>query len=84
MEYPISLDTALTLVNGIRGIKIEELDNASDENAKKNILTELHMLSKEEKLLYGSDEYSKLSVMDKAVKLYSPILKKYYASTAGK
>lgn len=81
MEYPISLDTALTLVNGIRMMKLEDLEKAKTDAEKEKILNELKMLLKEEKLLYGSDEFSKLSVMDKVIRLYSPILKKYYTSS---
>lgn len=74
----MSLDTALTLVNGMREMKWEEREKSSSHDEKARLSHEIKMLSKEEKLLYGSYDYSRLSVMDKVDRLYSPILKAYY------
>lgn len=78
MEYQMSLDTALTLVNGMREMKWEEMEKSSNPTEKERLSQEIKMLSKEEKLLYGIDDFARLSVMDKVDRLYSPILKEYY------
>lgn len=80
MEYPISLDTALTLVNGMRGIKTRLLKTVRNEEEKEKLTTEIQVLNVEEKMLYGADDLPRLSVMEKALKIYSPILKQEYAS----
>lgn len=80
MEYPISLDTALTLVNGMRGIKSRLLKTIENKIERERIKTEIQVLNVEEEMLYGIDDYSRLSVMEKAMKIYSPILKQEYAT----
>lgn len=80
MEYPISLDTALTLVNGMRGIKSRLLKNVQTQIEKEKIKKEIDVLNAEEEMLYGADDLLRLSVMEKVIKIYSPILKQEYAN----
>ncbi|MDR7673033.1 hypothetical protein [Riemerella anatipestifer] len=42
------------------------------------------MYLQEERMLYGGNDYERLSVMDKVVNLYSPILKKEYLDSLNK
>lgn len=75
MEYPISLDIALAIVGSMKMKKIKEISkNPAD---KTRLLQELDMYAEEEEMLYGSNEFVRLSVMDKVVRLYGSILKKY-------
>ncbi len=80
MEYPISLDTALTLVNGMKGVKSRLLKNTTNQEDKLKIKTEIDVLNAEEEMLYGADDLPRLSVMEKVIKIYSPTLKQEYAS----
>ncbi len=80
MDYPISLDTALTLVNGMRGMKSRLLKTVKTQAERSKLMTEIEVLNAEEKMLYGADDLPRLSVMEKALKIYSPILKQEYAN----
>ena len=76
MKYPISLETALAIVNSMKMIKIKEISLLENPAVESKLLQELDMYAEEEEMLYGSNEFVRLSVMDKVVRLYSPILKK--------
>lgn len=78
MEYPISLDTALAIVGSMKVQAIKSKDGKTGKE-EQQIVEKIYMYAMEEKLLYGADDYARLSVMDKVVNLYSPILKKQYA-----
>ncbi len=80
MEYPVSLDTALTLVNGMRGIKSRLLKTVKTQAEIEQLKLEIEVLNLEERMLYGADEIPRLSVMEKVIKIYSPILKQEYAN----
>lgn len=81
MEYPISLDTALQVVGSLKVRAIKELENANGE--KENIFQKIDMYTQEERMLYGADDMARLSVMDKVVGYYSPMIKKLNGQTAG-
>lgn len=80
MVYPLSLDTAITLVSSVKVIKMNEFNKATTQEEKNILKQEIQMLSKEEYLLYSGEELVRLSIMDKADKVYSPFLKKHYES----
>ena len=75
MEYPISLDTALAIVGSMKVKKIKEISFAKSDAEIENILQEIDMYVAEENMLYSSNEFEKLSVMDKVIQLYSKIIK---------
>ena len=56
--------------------KIKEISNSKNPADESRLLQELDMYAEEEEMLYGSNEFVRLSVMDKVVRLYGPILKK--------
>lgn len=76
MEYPISLDTALQIVGSLKVRAIKELENVKNESEKTQINQRIDMFLQEERMLYGADDLSRLSVMDKVVNFYSPLIKK--------
>ncbi|MDO4881687.1 MAG: hypothetical protein Q3983_10435 [Capnocytophaga sp.] len=76
MEYPISLDTALQIVGSLKVKAINELKNVKTEKEKVQINQKIDMYLQEEKMLYGADDLSRLSVMDKVVNFYSPLIKR--------
>ena len=76
MEYPISLDTALSIVGSLKIKKMKELHNVKDKEDIQLIEQEIDMLREEENTLYKGNELQTLSIMDKVVRLYSPIIKK--------
>ena len=57
-------------------IKIKEISLLENPAVESKLLQELDMYAEEEEMLYGSNEFVRLSVMDKVVRLYFPILKK--------
>ena len=75
MEYPISLDTALQIVGSLKVRAIKDLKNVKTEKEEALINQKIDMYLQEERMLYGADEYKKLSVMDKVVNYYSPLIK---------
>lgn len=75
MEYPISLDTALQIVGSLKVRAINELENVKTEKEKVQINQKIDMYLQEERMLYGTDDLSRLSVMDKVVNFYSPLIK---------
>lgn len=84
IEYPISLETALKIVGSLKVRAINKLDNTQDEKEKIQLNQKIDMYHQEELILYGSNDYERLSVMDKVVNLYSPILKKEYLDSLNK
>ena len=76
MEYPISLETALAIVYSMKMKKIKEISNSKNPADESRLLQELDMYAEEEEMLYGFNDFVRLSVMDKVVRLYFPILKK--------
>lgn len=84
IEYPISLETALKIVGSLK-VKAINAINADDNTIdKKELENKILMYLQEERMLYGSNDYERLSVMDKVVNLYSPILKKEYLDSLNK
>lgn len=77
MEYPISLDTALQIVGSLRIKTSKKISAETNPEKREMLIQELDMYMLEEDLLYSSNPLEKLSVMDKVVRLYSPILKEY-------
>lgn len=76
MEYPISLDTALQIVGSLKVRAIKDLKNVKTEKEKTLINQKIDMYLQEERMLYGADDLSRLSVMDKVVNFYSPLIKR--------
>ncbi|MDY3521497.1 hypothetical protein [Riemerella anatipestifer] len=75
MEYPISLDTALSIVGSLKVKTMKEKSNTHNEDERKILDDKIRMYLQEERILYGTDEYNKMSVMDKVVNYYSPLIK---------
>lgn len=76
MEYPISLDTALQIVGSLKVRAIKDLRNVKTEKEEALINQKIDMYLQEERMLYGADDLSRLSVMDKVVNFYSPLIKR--------
>jgi hypothetical protein len=75
MEYPISLDTALQIVSSMKIDAIKKIEKSNSIAEKEMLENEIDMYSAEENILYGSNKFEKLSIMDKIIRLYSVILK---------
>ena len=75
MKEPISLDTALQIVGSLKVRTIKEKSALTDLIEKEALDQKIKMYLKEEKMLYGTDEMARLSVMDKVVHYYSPLIK---------
>lgn len=76
MEYPISLDTALSIVGLMKVNAIKEKKIATTSEDIKSLDNKIDMYLNEEDILYGNDELLKLSIFDKIVNYYSPLIKK--------
>lgn len=76
MDYPISLDTALQIVGSMKVAAINKLSTAQNIAEKKSAEQEIDMYLQEEKILYGEESLTKLSVIDKVMNYYSPTIKK--------
>lgn len=76
MEYPISLDTALQIVGSLKVRAIKDLRNVKTEKEEALINQKINMYLQEERMLYGADDLIRLSVMDKVVNFYSPLIKR--------
>ena len=76
MKEPISLDTALQIVGSLKVRTIKETSTLTDLIEKEALDQKIKMYLKEEKMLYGTDDMARLSVMDKVVHYYSPLIKK--------
>ena len=75
MKEPISLDTALHIVGSLKVRTIKEKSTLTDLIEKEALDQKIKMYLKEEKMLYGTDDMARLSVMDKVVHYYSPLIK---------
>ena len=75
MKEPISLDTALQIVGSLKVRTIKEKSTLTDSIEKEALDQKIKMYLKEEKMLYGTDDMARLSVMDKVVHYYSPLIK---------
>ena len=75
MENMYDLDIALQIIARMEAIKSKEFDVAVTQEDKDNLQRQIDMLLAEEKALYKNDNF-RLSVIDKAFRLYAPILKK--------
>ena len=76
MKEPISLDTALQIVGSLKVRAIKEKSTLTNLVEKDALDQKIKMYLKEEKMLYGTDDMARLSVMDKIVHYYSPLIKK--------
>ncbi len=76
MEYPISLDTALQIVGSLKVRAIKEKTQSKESSEIERLDHKIKLYLEEERMLYGVDEYQKLSVMDKVVNYYSPLIKR--------
>ena len=75
MKEPISLDTALQSVWSLKVRTIKEKSTLTDSIEKQALDQKIKMYLKEKKMLYGTDDMARLSVMDKVVHYYSPLIK---------
>ena len=75
MKEPISLDTALQIVGSLKVRAIKEKSTLTNLVEKDALDQKRKMYLKEEKMLYGTDDMARLSVMDKVVHYYSPLIK---------
>ena len=75
MKEPISLDTALQIVGSLKVRAIKEKSTLTNLVEKDALDQKIDMYSQEEKMLYGTDDMARLSVMDKVVHYYSPLIK---------
>lgn len=75
MKEPISLDTALQIVGSLKVRAIKEKSTLTNLVEKDALDQKIKMYLKEEKMLYGTDDMVRLSVMDKVVHYYSPLIK---------
>ena len=75
MKEPISLDTALQIVGSLKVRAIKEKSTLTNLVEKDALDQKIKMYLKEEKMLYGINDMARLSVMDKVVHYYSPLIK---------
>ena len=75
MKEPIGLDTALQIVGSLKVRAIKEKSTLTNLVEKDALDQKIKMYLKEEKMLYGTDDMARLSVMDKVVHYYSPLIK---------
>ena len=75
MKEPISLDTALQIVGSLKVRAIKEKSTLTNLVEKDALDQKIKMYLKEEKMLYGANDMARLSVMDKVVHYYSPLIK---------
>ena len=75
MKEPISLDTALQIVGSLKVRAINDIDETNNANEKELLSQKIAMYTQEEKMLYGANDMARLSVMDKVVHYYSPLIK---------
>ena len=75
MKEPTSLDTALQIVGSLKVRAIKEKSTLTNLVEKDALDQKIKMYLKEEKMLYGTDDMARLSVMDKVVHYYSPLIK---------
>jgi len=77
-ENAYNLDVALDIVSSLRVMKCKEYKKEADLDNKQKLLQEIDMMQFERNALYKDGELQR-SVMDKAFRLYAPILKAHYA-----
>ena len=75
MKEPISLDTALQIVGSLKVRAIKEKSTLTNLVEKDALDQKIKMYLKEEKMLYGTDDMARLSLRDKVVHYYSPLIK---------
>ena len=75
MKEPISLDTALQIVGALKVRTIKQIDETNNAEEKELLNQKIAMYLQEEKMLYGVNDMARLSVMDKVVHYYSPLIK---------
>lgn len=85
MNKEISLDVALDIIGTLRMMKMQEITAESNEDKKAELYKELDMLTIEERIAQGLEQFEgwrdmRLSVMDKIQNYYAPKLKAYYES----
>ena len=78
-ENAYDLDVALDVVSSLRAMKCKEYTNETDPDIKQKLLQEIDMMQFERNALYKNGELQR-SVMDKAFRLYAPLIKARYAS----
>jgi hypothetical protein len=78
-ENAYNLDVALDVVASLRVLKCNERDRELDPAKKQKLQNEVDMMQFERSALYKNGELQR-SVMDKAFRLYAPILKAHYAT----
>lgn len=81
----MSLDVALNIIGTLRMMKMQEITAESNEDKKAELYKELDMLTIEERIAQGLEQFEgwrdmRLSVMDKIQNYYAPKLRAYYAS----
>lgn len=81
----MSLDVALDIIGTLRMMKMQEITAESNEDKKAELYKELDMLTIEERIAQGLEQFEgwrdmRLSVMDKIQNYYAPKLRAYYAS----
>lgn len=85
MNKEMSLDVALDIIGTLRMMKMQEITAESYEDKKAELYKELDMLTIEERIAQGLEQFEgwrdmRLSVMDKIQNYYAPKLRAYYAS----
>jgi hypothetical protein len=79
LENAYDLDIALDVVSTLRVLKCSERDKETDPDKKRKLQEEIDMMYFERNALYKTGEMQR-SIMDKAFKLYAPIVKAHYAA----
>jgi hypothetical protein len=85
MNKEMSLDVALDIIGTLRMMKMQEITAESNEDKKAELYKELDMLTIEERIAQGLEQFEgwrdmRLSVMDKIQNYYAPKLRAYYTS----
>ena len=78
-ENAYDLDVALDVVSTLWAMKCKECQKETEPEKKQQLLQEIDMMRFERSALYRNGELQR-SVMDKAFRLYAPIIKAHYAA----
>ena len=65
----------MQIVGSLKVRTIKEKSTLTDSIEKQALDQKIKMYLKEKKMLYGTDDMARLSVMDKVVHYYSPLIK---------
>ena len=81
-EQAMNYDLAIDIINLMKMLATKQMGKATDEDERKALEEKIDMYCYEEGVLTGrnGDEKARASLYDKVFQLYSPIIKRTYAT----